>query len=74
MEHYVDAINKGIVPDIRGTWENVAAVENTKALELVQQVGLLFSFPFFFFFSCLSFFLFACVNFGYFNDSSIFEF
>jgi hypothetical protein len=39
MEQYVGAINKGIIPDIRGTWESVAAVENTKALEIVQKVG-----------------------------------
>lgn len=38
MEQYVDAINKGIVPDIRGTWESVAAVENTKALEIAKQM------------------------------------
>lgn len=37
----MDAINKGVVPDIRGTWENVAAVENTKALEVAEKVGIL---------------------------------
>lgn len=39
MEQYVDSINKGVVPDIRGTWESVAAVENTNALQQAQQVS-----------------------------------
>lgn len=38
MEQYVDSINKGVVPDIRGTWESVAAVENTNALRKAEQV------------------------------------
>jgi hypothetical protein len=38
MEQYVDSINRGAVPDIKGTWESVAALENVKALELSQKV------------------------------------
>jgi hypothetical protein len=48
VESFVKAFNEGLAPEIQGTWENVAAIENAKLLKAECAVCLLLSSNFFF--------------------------